>query len=187
MSNKLYEFPRQTVVLKDFAADGYILDIGGGGEGVIGRLKPGKVIAIDSNKKELENAPRGPLKIIMDARDLQFLDSSFSCVTAFYSLMFMSTDDHRQVFQEVYRVLESDGSFRVWDTDVNPGESAGHEGFLTYVDVELPEITIRTGYGSNWPEIEYCLDYYVKLARQTGFEVVESHSIERAIFLLLSK
>ncbi len=39
--------------------DGKILDIGGGGEGVIGRLYTSQVVAIDNNQAELDEAPGG--------------------------------------------------------------------------------------------------------------------------------
>jgi len=35
-------------------ADGFILEIGGGGEGIIGGLKGKQVIAIDRNEEKLE-------------------------------------------------------------------------------------------------------------------------------------
>ena len=87
--DRLYFFHRQEVVLEDFDSPGYILDIGGGGEGVIGLLKGGQVIAIDISKRELEQAPDGPLKIVMDAAELKFLDSSFPVATFFYTLMYI--------------------------------------------------------------------------------------------------
>jgi exopolyphosphatase/guanosine-5'-triphosphate,3'-diphosphate pyrophosphatase len=66
-----------------------VLDIGGGGEGVIGRLKGRDAVAVDIRKEELEEAVDGPLKIIMDARDLKFLDESFHTATAFFSMMYI--------------------------------------------------------------------------------------------------
>jgi ubiquinone/menaquinone biosynthesis C-methylase UbiE len=72
----------QKVDLTDFFAPGLILDIGGGGEGVIGRLFGSRVVAIDPLQRELEEAPVGPLKVVMDARELKFLDGSFDTVTA---------------------------------------------------------------------------------------------------------
>jgi hypothetical protein len=53
-------------VVDDFDAAGYILDIGGGGEGVIGQLKGERVVAIDKQKRELEEAAPGALKIVID-------------------------------------------------------------------------------------------------------------------------
>lgn len=37
-----------------------ILDIGGGGEGIIGMRYSNRVISIDTRKDELEEAPTGP-------------------------------------------------------------------------------------------------------------------------------
>ncbi len=48
--------------------DGKILDMGGGGEGVIGRLYREQVTAIDNCQEELDVAPGGYEKICMDAR-----------------------------------------------------------------------------------------------------------------------
>ena len=37
--DRLYFFDREEVVIEDFEATGFILDIGGGGEGVIGAVR----------------------------------------------------------------------------------------------------------------------------------------------------
>jgi hypothetical protein len=54
--DRLFFFERQEIVVNNIDASGYILDIGGGGEGVIGRFKGEQVIAIDPNRRELEGA-----------------------------------------------------------------------------------------------------------------------------------
>ena len=57
--------------------EGSILDIGGGGEGTIGRLYGTQVIAIDNRQEELDEAPGGFEKVLMDARSLDFPDEHF--------------------------------------------------------------------------------------------------------------
>lgn len=47
--------------------NGSILDVGGGGEGVIGRLYGQSVTAIDNCREELDEAPCGCRKLVMDA------------------------------------------------------------------------------------------------------------------------
>ena len=89
LEKRFYIFPQVEIDIDDFDHEGYILDIGGSGEGVIGQLKGKDVIAVDISKEELEEAPEGPLNIVMDARDLQFLDESFSTVTAFFAMMYL--------------------------------------------------------------------------------------------------
>lgn len=51
---------------------GKILDIGGGGEGIIGRVYGAQVVAIDNRQEELDEAPDGFEKILMDASRLSF-------------------------------------------------------------------------------------------------------------------
>ena len=63
MEERFDWFERVELDLQDFPSQGWVLDIGGGGEGVIGRLKGSAVVAIDLYKQELEEAPAGPLKI----------------------------------------------------------------------------------------------------------------------------
>lgn len=163
----------QTITIQDFDADGYILDIGGGGEGVIGQLKGDQVIAIDRRKVELEEAPPGGLKIVMDATDLQFLDRTFSTATAFFALMYVREDvDCAQVFGEVYRVLRPGGRFLIWDAVIPRQSDLEKESVVLRLTVYLPERLIETGYGVRWPGQERNVAYYRDIARSAGFEVV---------------
>ena len=88
--------------LTDIKMEGRILDIGGGGEGIIGQFIGEQVIAIDPSKRELEEAPKsGALNIIMDAKDLKFLDNTFDSVSAFFTMMYIPLTDHKKIFQEI--------------------------------------------------------------------------------------
>lgn len=80
---RMYIVENQRVTVEREINGDRILDIGGGGEGVIGLCYGEKVVAIDLRKDELEQAPDGPLKIVMDARELSFLEDSFDAVASF--------------------------------------------------------------------------------------------------------
>ena len=67
LEKKHHIYPSVEWTLVDIEHQGMILDIGGGGEGVIGKLHGKDVVAIDLKKEELLEAADGPLKIIMDA------------------------------------------------------------------------------------------------------------------------
>lgn len=121
---------------------GCILDIGGGGEGVIGRLYPGQVIAIDRLEEELREAPDGPVKLVMDARSLAFCDACIDHATAFFAFLFMPAADHAAVAQEVFRVLRPGGRFLVWDTAFERANP-----FLIDLDIDAAGQRIRTTYG----------------------------------------
>jgi len=186
--DRLFFFERKEVVVEDFEATGFILDIGGGGEGVIGRLKGEQVIAIDPSKRELEGAAAGPLKIIMDATDLQFLDGTFSTATSFYTLMYIKgTDDHKKAFSEVFRVLTPSGRLLIWDAVFPPRFDEDKDIAVFPLTVQLPDEEIDAGYGVLWPEEGHDLSYYVQLAENAGFEVVSRRESNQMFFLELRK
>lgn len=128
----------------DQELEGKILDIGGGGEGVIGRLYTNQVVAIDIRQDELDEAPAGFEKILMDATHLEFKDNSFDHVTSFYTLMFMSTEDQKRAISEAVRVLGHGGELHIWDCDIL---SAYPEPFCVDVVIQLPNERISTTYG----------------------------------------
>jgi ubiquinone/menaquinone biosynthesis C-methylase UbiE len=171
----------------DFPASGLILDIGGGGEGIIGRLKGDQVVAIDRIKRELEETPTGPLKIVMNARDLQFLDASFATATVFFSLMFIPPAEHRTVFGEVFRVLAPGGRLLIWDISLPPRLDDPRDVLLFKLTVSLPGSLVDTGYGTFWPTVAQDLAYYTRFGMRTGFEVEAQPETGRLFFLELRR
>lgn len=184
---RLYFFDRRDILLEDLDAPGFILDIGGGGEGVIGRLKGPAVIAIDPNRRELEEAPDGPLKIVMDAADLKFLDGTFPTVTSFFSLMFIPGSRHRQVFSEIFRVLQPGGRFLVWDVFLPAREVPEKDVAVFRLRIILPQEEIITGYGVPWPEAGRDSEYYRELAAEAGFRVERFEQEDTFVKLVLVK
>ncbi len=164
--------PKLEVAVADFPAEGLILDIGGGGEGVIGQLKGRQVVAIDLIKQELEDAPGGPLlKIVMDARALGFLDGVFDTATVFFTFMYIMPADHAKVFAELHRVLRPGARLLVWDP-VFPDKAAPDKPKIMYpLHVRLPGKEIDTGYGVGIREGQGA-DHFVELAKAAGFELV---------------
>ncbi|MFQ6104101.1 MAG: class I SAM-dependent methyltransferase [Candidatus Glassbacteria bacterium] len=187
MKDSFFRLREQTVSVEDFESKGYILDIGGGGEGVIGRLKGEQVISIDISKRELEAAPEGPLKIIMDARDLQFLDGTFNTSTSFFTLMYIDGSDHEQVFREIHRVLASGGKFYIWDVLFPKRTDKDIEIAVVPLRVRLPGEEFQTAYGGSWPDEGRDLEYYVKMAERTQFEVVSQSENDLIFYLELRK
>ena len=185
--NRIFEIEEQTVGVKDFPAEGLVLDIGGGGEGVIGQLKGAQVVAIDQSARELEQAPDGPLKIVMDASELKFLEASFNTVTSFFAFMFIPPNDHSKVFQEILRVLKPGGQFLLWDVDIQPRPDLRRDLFVFHLQVNLPETVINTGYGTPYTETPTRLDNYISLAKETGFELLEQSRAGKTFFCRMQK
>ncbi len=176
----------QTVQVDDGFADGdMILDLGGGGEGVIGRLRGEQVTAIDLQQSELDDAPAGPTKVVADARALPFADRSFDAATAFFFFMYVATEDRLKVLREAYRVLRPGGTLRIWDPAI---PAAGKQRlFVVPVKARLPGQTLHTAYGVPWAGRELSADEVAELARCAGFEVVSTHQQDRTFRLLLAR
>jgi ubiquinone/menaquinone biosynthesis C-methylase UbiE len=162
----------QTVRVDDAFRDGdLILDLGGGGEGVIGRLRGRQVVAVDIRKAELDETPAGPIKVVGDARNLPFPDASFEAATAFFFLMYVPATDRSAVVREAYRLLVPGGSLRVWDVAIPaPGERAA-KTFVVPVCADLPGKTIRTAYGVPWRGRQMSDRSIAELASDAGFAV----------------
>lgn len=175
------------VTVEDFPAEGLILDIGGGGEGIIGQLKGSQVIAIDINKRELEEAPPGPLKIVMDARELKFLDGAFMTATVFFTFMYIDDSDHEKVFQEIHRVLKPGGRILIWDVIIPERTDPKRKMAIFPLAITLPQKVVKTGYGVRWPEAGRALSHYLDLAESSGFEVVVNKVEGRWFFLEIMK
>ena len=183
-----YQFEQVALEVEDFESEGFILDIGGGGEGVIGRLKGKDVVAIDIRRDELEEAVEGPLKIVMDATDLKFLGDSFNTATAFFSLMYVrSQEDQRKIFEEIWRVLNSGGYFHMWDVDLSERPETDKEMYVVFLRYRVGEDEIGTGYGQRWPDEPRSRGYYIALAEAVGFRLIRSEQNKHTFYLLLQK
>jgi ribosomal protein S18 acetylase RimI-like enzyme/ubiquinone/menaquinone biosynthesis C-methylase UbiE len=185
---RTHVFERQLVTVAGLPTSGAILDIGGGGEGVIGLIAGQRVVAIDRLKEELEEAPAGPLKIVMDARDLQFLDGSFETATAFFSLMYMGNEDHPRVFAEVFRILEPGGRFLIWDAVMPPRSDEKKDIAVFPISVELPGgKEVSTRYGVRWPTEGRDAACYKQLATSAGFEALSQCITGQHVYIHLQK
>ncbi len=185
--DEVYMIAAQRVTVADFPAEGFILDIGGGGEGIIGQLKGAQVVAIDPIRRELAESPDGPLKIVMDGSDLKFLDGAFQNVTAFFAFMFMPLNLHEKVIAEACRVLAPGGHFRVWDVVVPPKAEHTEAFFAFHLEVSLPDRQVSTGYGLPWPAEGFDLEHYLLAAQAAGFKVAAQEQQGVLFYLELQK
>jgi len=166
---RMHVFDTQEVVINDFPADGWILDIGGGGEGVIGRMKGKQVVAIDLYSWGMRRTPAGPLKIVMDATDLKFLDNTFETVTSFFTLMYMTPEQQVKAAREAYRVLKPGGVFRIWDVELPVSPDPKQDLAIFKFTFRLPSETVETGYGTSFPRTPLKMGHFERLLTAAGF------------------
>lgn len=163
--------------------NGKILDIGGGGEGIIGRLYTHQVTAIDIRQSELDEAPGDFEKVVMDATNLKFSDGSLDHVTSFFSLMFMNAIDQAQAISEAARVLKCGGSLHIWDCDI---VSAYPEPFCVNVVIELPDETISTTYGIKKSDAQ-SKSSFIKMCSDVGLALLTEGSFRGGFYLRFGK
>ncbi len=185
--SRIFAIKEQKVNLSNIRLEGLILDIGGGGQGVIGQFKKDKVIAIDHNKRELEEAPEGGLKIIMDAGELKFLNNTFDTVTSFFTFMYIPKSEHQKIFKETYRVLKKDGNLVLWDVIIPKRENQIYEMFSLPLKIKINDIELDAGYGVFWGKKEQNLEYFQKLSKKVGFSEVEFISDDQIFYLRVKK
>ncbi|MFX1254398.1 MAG: class I SAM-dependent methyltransferase [Promethearchaeota archaeon] len=178
-----YLFRRQEVIIEDIPS-GRVLDIGGGGEGVIAQIGAERVTAIDKRESEIKDAQsKAPTANwhVADARDLSFEDESFNNATAFFSLMYMRPTVKKEVLLEVFRLLPPGGELWIWDANIS---SKGF--FVIMLTIQLPNgKKIRTGYGSK--DCPQSTELISELLQKTGFEVSEVESSKLWFFLKAKK
>jgi ubiquinone/menaquinone biosynthesis C-methylase UbiE len=188
LSRTMYVVSPQTVRVEDvFRDNDLILDLGGGGEGVIGQLRGRQVVAVDIRKGELDDAPAGPVKIVADARSLPFPDASFEAATAFFFLMYVPAADRPAVLREAHRVLVPGGSLRIWDVAIPaPGERAA-KTFVVPVCAKLPDRAIHTAYGVPWRGREMTAASLAQLLREAGFVVNALEESSKTLHVVAAK
>ncbi|MGN0778369.1 MAG: class I SAM-dependent methyltransferase [Aristaeellaceae bacterium] len=162
---------------------GTILDIGGGGEGIIGRIYGEQVTAIDICPEELEESQAVCHKLVMDATAMTFPDSSFDHVTSFYTLMYMTAEQQCAALREAYRVLNTGGMLHVWDAAF---PAPYPEPYLAELSIDAAGMPVHTTYG-----VVKCdgqsADGIAVMAKAAGFMLVGYTEQEKHFFLRFAK
>lgn len=162
---------------------GKILDIGGGGEGIIGRLYGEQVVAIDNRQEELDEAPGCYEKILMDATEMAFADNTFDNVTSFYTLMYMNADEQNKALCEAARVLKPGGQMHIWDCNIN---SAYPEPFCIDIEVLILDHKIQTTYGIGKDDTQ-SIESMVSMCENAGLRIEATETEGDLFYIKCSK
>lgn len=166
----------------DKTIKGTILDIGGGGEGIIGRIYKSQVTAIDNRQDELDEAPEGFTKLLMDGCNLEFNDNTFDNVTLFYTLLYIDKEQHSKVIQEAYRVLKKQGELYIWDTNINEANP-----FLVQLNIDANGSIVNTTYGIYKENPFQDKNYFENICESVGLNLINNTEENNQFYLHFSK
>jgi len=172
---KLSRKPQAKVSLERLG--GFVVDIGGGGEGMIAKTCGMETVCVDINKREIGEArSRGAVAnwVLCNACSMPFRNGTFDVVTFFFSLMYIKTFERKHaVMVEAKRVLKSHGLLYLWDATIREEPDLS----VVFVEANLPDgEKIYTGYGVKGKEKEQTLELINKLALEAGFKVTRTES-----------
>ena len=149
-----------------------VLDIGGGGAGVIGRMMPNNnLYIVDRSESELRDAEEKGAKgnlVVGDARKLKYPSNYFDAITIFFSLMYIrGFKNKRAVIKESYRVLKKGGKMYIW------GAIIPYPSLIYWINliIHSKKNKIETGYIVSGINNIQTYDLIKKIIEDVGFEI----------------
>jgi ubiquinone/menaquinone biosynthesis C-methylase UbiE len=163
----------QMINLEKLRSEGLILDIGGGGEGLVSRIGGENVCVVDIRMSEIREAQihGAPANwFVSDGQKLCFRDDSFDLVTLWFSLGYLREWDVKlRVLEETKRVMTKQGKISILASKIP--ESA--ERFVFWAHFKLPDGSIsQTGYGVRGNQGQ-TLEKVVELLNDLEFRILK--------------
>lgn len=184
---RILEGEKQNVSVNKEYGNSLILDVGGGGEGIISKLYGRNVVAIDRILRELEETTNDAIKIVMDACDMKFIGNTFDVTTIFFTLMYMKREEQEKAISEVFRVLKPGGILDIWDVNIPIYDGGKKDLYVVRLNVNLPDEIISTGYGRFLNDRGQQMSDIIEILKTNGFEIVESKYLSDIIFKIKCK
>lgn len=173
MEDSTFETPLQEIAFERLPGTGRILDVGGGGEGIVSRIEGSRVCAVDISLNEIREAQiygSGSQWLVSNGESLPFDNAVFETATIWFSLDYMADWKTKwAVLDEVRRVLRKKGSLSLMSSEIVCGESR----FILRMRYTLPDGSIyQTGYGVKGNQGQ-TMDRISDIVRQTGFQIAK--------------
>ena len=112
----------QEIELSRVSFRGQIIDIGGGGEGLVSRIEGSRVCAVDIRLSEIREAQIHDPKsnwFLCDGRKLCFHNEVFEIATLWFSLGYLKDAHTKQVvLKETFRVLKKGGTISIMGSKI---------------------------------------------------------------------
>ncbi|MHA2142074.1 MAG: class I SAM-dependent methyltransferase [Candidatus Thorarchaeota archaeon] len=143
-----FETPLQKIELDELHSKGRIIDIGGGGEGLVSKIGGSRVCAVDIDMNKIREAQIHDLEsqwILADGRVLAIKPESFDAATLWFSLGFIRDwSAKEQVVDEIFRVLKPNGLISILGATIDCAE----EKFILRGQFSFPDGSVsQMSYG----------------------------------------
>ncbi len=185
--NRIIETELQHIIIEKNDFIGKILDVGGGGEGIMGKVYGEQAVCIDKLQDELDETKNEAEKIVMDACDLKFDDESFERISFFYTLMYMDNNHKAKALNEAYRVLNKNGHLEIWDTPIPEYNGGTKDVFITHLEVDIPDETIKTAYGVGIKDKKQSYESISYILSSFGLKIVNKSLAKNAFYICAIK
>ncbi|MFX1262731.1 MAG: class I SAM-dependent methyltransferase [Promethearchaeota archaeon] len=167
-----FETPVQKIELKQLPREGLIIDIGGGGEGLVSRIETSRVCAVDVNLNKIREAMiYGQVSqwILSDGRMLSVKDERFNVATLWFSLGYVQDwDSKKQVIAEVARVLRRSGQISILGARITYTDSR----FVMRALLHFPDGSVsKMSYGMAGTQVQDA-ESVIRLLQETGFSKI---------------
>ena len=164
-----FETPVQKIELTNLPREGVILDIGGGGEGLVSRIETSRVCAVDINLYKIRDARiYGQVSqwILSDGRMLSVKDAMFEVATLWFALGYVrGWASKAQVVSEVARVLKKSGYISILGAKIICPEAR----YVLRAHLHFPDGTVsQMSYGMGGGQ-DQSIETVTKLLRETGY------------------
>lgn len=173
-----FKTPVQKIQLPRIENPGHVLDIGGGGEGLVSRIEGTRVIALDLNMNKIRGAMiHNPASvwIACDGRQLCIQDSAVENVTLWFSLSYMKDNDTKKtVLEESFRVLRPGGRISILGCHIGCEE----ERLVFRAEFQLPDGDVSKISYAVYRGQGQTLDGISRMLVESGFDIIETESHE---------
>jgi ubiquinone/menaquinone biosynthesis C-methylase UbiE len=168
-SHSLLETEVQKINLQQLSGKGLILDIGGGGEGLVSRIEGDRTCSLDIRMSEIREAQihgQSSNWFVADGAHLCFSDAVFDIVTLWFSLGYMSNWTTKYtVLEAAHRVLKKNGRLSIMASRI----PESYERLVFWATFTLPDGTYsKIGYGVKGGQNQ-TLPKILELATKAGF------------------
>ncbi len=165
--------------------DGKIIDIGGGGDGIIARDGLERVFPVDKFLSEIQEArdnAKAARWINAEAAMLPFPPQTFDLATAFFSLMYIPIADREAIFLEANRALKPGGEFWIWDAIMS--SKSGVYALRLKTTLQSAQV-VQSTYGVKAKD--QTLDTLCMLLEKSGFSVINGEKQHHTLFIKARK